>query len=143
MPALSAMDLQNLLNRRQPRKRPASTLVVDLCSEPEDEVPVKPALSKPQLHPVKLQPALSKPLLFTQSFTLIYIYIYCYHIILSYPIQTYNRDPNFHIRPQYPLPKTTEELSSETQMTRVSVDEILLKFFPHFMIFQGCGPSSC
>ena len=114
MPPLAAMDLERLLNRRQPRKRPASApALVDLCSEPEEEVRDKP-LSKPQLN-------------FRVAYTDQFISYYPTLTGCSFNLDLY---PTFGTRPEYPMPKTTEELSSETQMMdqqSVSTVEVFLQ----------------
>ena len=126
------MDLERLLNRRQPRKRPASApALVDLCSEPEEEVRDKP-LSKPQLN-------------FRVAYTDQFISYYPTLTGCSFNLDLY---PTFGTRPEYPMPKTTEELSSETQMMdQQSQQCMILKFsYNRFLQVecsnQGCGPSS-
>ena len=129
MPPLAAMDLERLLNRRQPRKRPASApALVDLCSEPEEEVRDKP-LSKPQLN-------------FRVAYTDQFISYYPTLTGCSFNLDLY---PTFGTRPEYPMPKTTEELSSETQMMDQQSQQWKFSYNRFLQVEcsnQGCGPSS-
>lgn len=111
MPPLGAMELQMLLNQRQPRKRPASQLdqrkprkrsaleIVDILdSEPGDEDD-RPQLPKPQ--------SCSKRLWMFKTFS-----GYA-QTFLGYVQKHIESHP---LRPQYPMPQTTEELSSGPEM---------------------------
>jgi hypothetical protein len=119
------MELQALLNRRQPRKRPARRQTVDLVSSDSEPEQDDHRCQLPQPQGFKMESTLwSQKKVMRQEL---------------YPGTSRANWMWFTVRPEYPVPKTTEEMSPGPQTQNQTQNNYLSLSIS----FSGCGPSHC